>query len=115
MVYQICAVLAVVIFGVLAAAVIRTLRRTDETLAEVRELLNKMDGLVDEAHQAVDQASVFFDAIEDIGYQAGRLRQLVSVERRRALANVNGIMAGVRAAAGFVLQRLGGQGGINGR
>jgi uncharacterized protein YoxC len=114
MIFEICAIAAVVIFGVLAAALIRTLRKTDATLAEVRELLNKLDGLVDEAHQAMDQASVFLHAIEDIGYQAGRLRQLVLAERHKAVAGGRGRRAGVRAASAYVLQRVGRPGGHNG-
>jgi len=78
-------------------------------------LLGKLDGLANEARQAMDQASVFFEAIEDLGYQAGRLRQLVLVERRRAVAGARGLMAGVRAASAVLLRKLGPEGGSNGR
>jgi uncharacterized protein YoxC len=112
---EVSAIVAAVIFAGLAAAMIRTLRKMDVTLAEARQLLNKMDGLVDDARQSMDQASVFFEALEDIGYQAGRLREMVLLERRKVFAGMRGLMVGVRTAAALFLERAGHQGGHNGR
>jgi hypothetical protein len=114
MLADITMVAGLALFAILTASVVRLSSRAQRALDELTPLIRKLDALTARADRAADQTDAFFNAVEDIGRQTQQVRRWIFGERRKTLANIVGLVAGVRAASEVLLQRIGRQGGHNG-
>ena len=95
MVFEAAAIVAVMIFGILAAHVSRAMIQLQKTLVETQDVLailrregtplihemrtavNEAQSLTLEARRAGDRLGVFFDSIQDVGQQFSQVQGLV--------------------------------------
>ncbi len=124
MVLEAVAVIAVVIFAVLAAAVIQTQLKLQKTLAEVRCVLgavqqeipvlaanfNSMAQAVSalsmEARHGIGQASGFLRVVEDAGERLTQIQRLMFGKGDGWYTQARDIWAGVRAASSVLLEQF---------
>jgi uncharacterized protein YoxC len=117
MVLEVAAVIAVVIFAVLAAATIQTQLKLQRTLAEAQRVLGTVQqeipvlavnlnamacavtALSIEARRGVDQASGFLGAVEEAGEGLKQMQRLVYGKGDAWYMQARGVWAGVRAAS----------------
>ncbi len=121
MVLEVVAVIAVVIFAVLAAMTIQTQLKLQKTLAEARRVLGvihqeipvlaanlntmaqAVSALSMEARHGVEQASVFLGVVEEAGEQLKQIQRIVYGKGDAWYAQARMVWAGVRAASSVLL------------
>ena len=124
MVVEIAAILVAVAFAVLVGYLVPLLIQVRRTVAESEQLIARMNGelpslvaelramsqnlndLTDQARSGVEHASVLLHAAGQLGESVQVVHNLVKGSGGSLLANMAGVVAGLRAAKDVVKERL---------
>ena len=124
MVVEIAAILVAVAFAVLVGYLVPLLIQVRRTVAESEQLMARMNSelpsliaelramsqnlndLTDQARSGVEHASVLLHAAGQLGESVQVVHNLVKGSGGSLLANMAGVMAGLRAAKDVVKERL---------
>jgi uncharacterized protein YoxC len=133
MVVEIAAILVAVAFAVLVGYLVPLLIQVRRTVAESEQLLVRMNSelpsliaelramsqnlndLTEQARGGVEHASVLLHAAGQVGESVQVVHNLVKGSGNSLLANMTGIVAGLRAAKDVIKKRLKEGGKHNGR
>ncbi len=128
---EIAALLVAVAFAVLVGYLVPVLMQVRQTVAESEQLLSKMNaeipGLVAElrsmsqnlndvtnqAREGVEHAAVLLHAVGEVGESVQHVHNVVRGSSGTLLSNVVGVVAGVKAAAKIVRERMRQEGGTH--
>ena len=132
MIVEIAAILVAGAFAVLVGYLVPLLIQVRRTVAESEQLMARMNGelpsliaelramsqnlndLTDQARSGVQHASVLLHAAGQLGESVQVVHNLVKGSKGSLLANMAGVMAGLRAAKAVVKERLRERGKHNG-
>jgi uncharacterized protein YoxC len=126
---EVAAVLVAVAFAVLVGSLVPVLIQVRKTVAEAQQLLSKMNAdlpslvaelrsmsrnlndLTDQARSGVEHAAVLLHAVGEVGESVQQVHNVVRGSGGTLLTNVASMVAGFKAAAQVVRERLKREGG----
>ena len=93
--------------GELAQLLARLNTEIPPLLHELRETTSKINALADQARGGVAHASVLLHAVGEVGESVQQVHQVVCNVGTNLVSNFSNVLAGFRAAANFVKERIG--------